>query len=152
MCLGSKLNTVTNSCVQLFSMAVLVGCRALLQAFRRQPAQLDGTRWSAAAVLRHKHYVSPCSRHYSSDARDELRVRYLDREDAGEWGQTGANARAVLQKQLSNTHSPSKGCVTSSKRDSNDASQRRGFSNTPKGRTSCVGREPSDIIIIFYFT
>uniref|UniRef100_A0A3B4Y2E4 AU RNA binding protein/enoyl-CoA hydratase n=1 Tax=Seriola lalandi dorsalis TaxID=1841481 RepID=A0A3B4Y2E4_SERLL len=73
-------------------MAVLVGRRSLLQAFRVQVAERDSACRLAATSSCTRHYlfsrtVSPASRlsgqgvgirHYSSDSKDDLRVRYLD--------------------------------------------------------------------------
>lgn len=80
-------------------MAVLVGRRALLQVLRVQAAEWDSACRPAATIFGPSQYVfsgtiSPFSRqsrpgavtrHYSSDSKDDLRVRYLDREDAGKF-------------------------------------------------------------------
>ncbi|XP_078127614.1 methylglutaconyl-CoA hydratase, mitochondrial isoform X2 [Sander vitreus] len=81
----------------VLSMAVLVGHRALLQAFRVKATGHDSVCRLAAAFSCSRQYafpgkVSPSSRlngpgagtrHYSSDPKEDLRVRYLDGEDAG---------------------------------------------------------------------
>ncbi|XP_042365068.1 methylglutaconyl-CoA hydratase, mitochondrial [Plectropomus leopardus] len=78
-------------------MAVQVGHRALLQALRGQASGRDAVRRLAAAFTGCGHYglsgqVSASSRlsalgartrHYSSDSKEDLRVRHLDGEDAG---------------------------------------------------------------------
>ncbi|XP_047425867.1 methylglutaconyl-CoA hydratase, mitochondrial [Mugil cephalus] len=76
-------------------MAVLAGRRALWQAFRLQAADRDSASRLASALSCSRHYVitSPhcartsghgaAARHYSSDSKDDLRVRYLDDEDTG---------------------------------------------------------------------
>lgn len=77
-------------------MAVLVGCRTLLQAFRVHAADRDRACRLAAASFCTRHYVfsgqvsasrrhGAVTRHYSSDSKDDLRVRYLDGDDAGEF-------------------------------------------------------------------
>lgn len=81
--------------VLLLDMAVLVGCRTLLQAFRVQTAERESACRLAAGSLCSRHYVfsgqvSPSrhgavTRHYSSDSKDDLRVKYLDGEDAGKF-------------------------------------------------------------------
>ncbi|XP_031138073.1 methylglutaconyl-CoA hydratase, mitochondrial [Sander lucioperca] len=80
----------------VLSMAVLVGHRALLQAFRVKATGHDSVCRLAAAFCSRQYAfpgkVSPSSRlngpragtrHYSSDSKEDLRVRYLDGEDAG---------------------------------------------------------------------
>uniref|UniRef100_A0AAZ3QQZ3 AU RNA binding protein/enoyl-CoA hydratase n=1 Tax=Oncorhynchus tshawytscha TaxID=74940 RepID=A0AAZ3QQZ3_ONCTS len=75
-------------------MAVLVGCRVLLQAIRPQTGTIEGVRRlqehtkSLHNVLNNKlQYIRPTSngatRHYSSDNKDDLSIRYLDGEDSG---------------------------------------------------------------------
>ncbi|XP_023840452.2 methylglutaconyl-CoA hydratase, mitochondrial [Salvelinus sp. IW2-2015] len=75
-------------------MAVLVGCRVLLQAIRPQTGTIEGVRRlqehtkSLHNVLNNKlQYIRPTSngatRHYSSDIKDDLSIRYLDGEDSG---------------------------------------------------------------------
>ncbi|KAK6316454.1 methylglutaconyl-CoA hydratase, mitochondrial [Coregonus clupeaformis] len=75
-------------------MAVLVGCRVLLQAIRPQTGTLEGVRRlpehakSLHNVLNNKLLcIRPTSngatRHYSSDIKDDLSIRYLDGEDSG---------------------------------------------------------------------
>lgn len=77
-------------------MAVLVGCRTLLQAFRVHAADRDRACRLAAASFCTRHYVfsgqvsasrrhGAVTRNYSSDSKDDLRVRYLDGDDAGEF-------------------------------------------------------------------
>lgn len=76
-------------------MAFQVGRRALLQAVRGQAAGRGSARGPAAALCCSGQYVglgkvSPASRldghgarHYSSDPKEDLRVRHLAGEDAG---------------------------------------------------------------------
>uniref|UniRef100_A0A673BYU2 AU RNA binding protein/enoyl-CoA hydratase n=1 Tax=Sphaeramia orbicularis TaxID=375764 RepID=A0A673BYU2_9TELE len=78
-------------------MAALVGRRTLVQLLRLQAAERDGAGRLGAACSGSRHYVlsgkaanasalnrtGPASRQYSSDSKDDLRVRYLDGEDAG---------------------------------------------------------------------
>ncbi|XP_059214308.1 methylglutaconyl-CoA hydratase, mitochondrial [Centropristis striata] len=78
-------------------MAVLVGHRALLQAFRGQATSRDSVCKLAVAFSCSRHYAvcgklslsshvnsfGALTRHYSSDSKEDLRVRYLDGEDAG---------------------------------------------------------------------
>ncbi|XP_030291341.1 methylglutaconyl-CoA hydratase, mitochondrial isoform X2 [Sparus aurata] len=78
-------------------MAALVGRRTLMQALRLQRAERDiACRLAAASSCSRQHafsvQFSPSSRlnghggvtrHYSSDSKDDLRVRYLDGEDSG---------------------------------------------------------------------
>ncbi|XP_036972227.1 methylglutaconyl-CoA hydratase, mitochondrial [Acanthopagrus latus] len=78
-------------------MAALVGRRTLMQALRLQKAERDiACRLAAASSCRRQYafsvQISPSSRlnghggvtrHYSSDSKDDLRVRYLDGEDTG---------------------------------------------------------------------
>uniref|UniRef100_A0A4W5JVI7 AU RNA binding protein/enoyl-CoA hydratase n=1 Tax=Hucho hucho TaxID=62062 RepID=A0A4W5JVI7_9TELE len=75
-------------------MAVLVGCRLLLQAIRPQTGTIEAVRRlqeqtkSFHNVLNNKlQYIRPTSngatRHYSSDIKDDLSIRYLDGEDSG---------------------------------------------------------------------
>lgn len=82
-------------------MAVLVGCRTLLQAFRVHAADRDRACRLAAAPFCTRHYVfsgqvsasrrhGAVTRHYSSDSKDDLRVRYLDGDDAGKFSSATA--------------------------------------------------------------
>ncbi|XP_008289821.1 methylglutaconyl-CoA hydratase, mitochondrial [Stegastes partitus] len=70
-------------------MAALLGRVALLQAFQARTAARNGSCRSAAALFcfRHSGKVSggpgAPTRPYSSDLKDDLRVRYLDGDDAG---------------------------------------------------------------------
>ncbi|TKS84020.1 Methylglutaconyl-CoA hydratase, mitochondrial [Collichthys lucidus] len=75
-------------------MAGLVGRRALLQAYRVQAADRDRACRLVAASSCSRRYVfsgkgnglnghAALTRHYSSDSKDDLRVRYLDGEDSG---------------------------------------------------------------------
>ncbi|XP_071384376.1 methylglutaconyl-CoA hydratase, mitochondrial [Centroberyx affinis] len=76
-------------------MAVLVGCKTLLQAFRVKTGDLDSLCRLGGCSSRSLQYLlsdkaSPvrpaghgATRRYSSDAKDDLRVRYLDGEDSG---------------------------------------------------------------------
>uniref|UniRef100_A0A3Q3GGH6 AU RNA binding protein/enoyl-CoA hydratase n=1 Tax=Labrus bergylta TaxID=56723 RepID=A0A3Q3GGH6_9LABR len=67
-------------------MAVLVGRRALIQAFRVHTADRDSACRIAAATACTRQYVlsgKATTRGYSSDSKDDLRVRYLDGEDSG---------------------------------------------------------------------
>ncbi|XP_040013790.1 methylglutaconyl-CoA hydratase, mitochondrial isoform X2 [Xiphias gladius] len=78
-------------------MAVLVRHRPLLQAFRVQAADRDSACRLAAAFSCSRQYglsgrvssstrlngQGAATRHYSSDSKDDLRVRYLDGEDDG---------------------------------------------------------------------
>lgn len=91
---GSKLTVKTP--LRLFDMAVQVGCRTLIQAFRVQAADRGSACRLAAGSVCLRHYVfsgqgsassrhGVVTRHYSSDAKDDLRVKYLDGEDAGKF-------------------------------------------------------------------
>uniref|UniRef100_A0A3Q3XLG7 Uncharacterized protein n=1 Tax=Mola mola TaxID=94237 RepID=A0A3Q3XLG7_MOLML len=66
-------------------MAVLVSCRTLLRMLRVQTAdRYEGSACRlAVASLWTRHHVLASPRHYSSDSKDDLRVRYLDGEDTG---------------------------------------------------------------------
>ncbi|XP_049460067.1 methylglutaconyl-CoA hydratase, mitochondrial isoform X2 [Epinephelus fuscoguttatus] len=78
-------------------MAVQVGHRALLQALRVQASGRDSACRLAAAWSCSRHYAlsgklssssllnghGAVTRHYSSDSKEDLRVRHLDGEDAG---------------------------------------------------------------------
>uniref|UniRef100_A0A3Q0RYP5 AU RNA binding protein/enoyl-CoA hydratase n=1 Tax=Amphilophus citrinellus TaxID=61819 RepID=A0A3Q0RYP5_AMPCI len=78
-------------------MAVLVACRSVWQAFRVQSVGRENAcRLAATFSCSGPHVLSsrvlPClrlssrgavTRHYSSDSKDDLRVRYLDGEDSG---------------------------------------------------------------------
>lgn len=76
-------------------MAVLVGCRTLLQAFRVHTAERDLACRLGTTSICSRHYISSgqirparhgaVTRHYSSDSKDDLRVKYLDGEDAGKF-------------------------------------------------------------------
>ncbi|XP_010885799.2 methylglutaconyl-CoA hydratase, mitochondrial isoform X2 [Esox lucius] len=75
-------------------MAVIVGCRVLLQSFRQQTGTIDGVcrlkdhaKYLQNLLNNKLQYIRPTSngatRHFSSDAKDDLSVRYLDGEDSG---------------------------------------------------------------------
>ncbi|KAG7221216.1 hypothetical protein INR49_017433 [Caranx melampygus] len=73
-------------------MAALVGRRSLLQAFRVQAADRDSACRLAAAFSSTRRYLlsgrvlsghGAGTRRYSSESKDDLRVRYLDGEDDG---------------------------------------------------------------------
>ncbi|KAJ8007438.1 hypothetical protein DPEC_G00117500 [Dallia pectoralis] len=74
-------------------MAVVVGCRVLLQSIRQQTGTLAGVcRLKTHAKYLHNvnnklQYIRPGShgvtRHFSSEAKDDLCVRYLDGEHSG---------------------------------------------------------------------
>lgn len=96
--------------VSTVSMAVLVGRTSLLQAFRVQAADRDSAcRLAAAFSSSARRYLlsgralpasrlsghGVATRHYSSEAKDDLRVRYLDGEDDGK---SRAQPRAVHVK------------------------------------------------------
>lgn len=79
------------------SMAVLLGRKALLEAFRLPGADIDmmsrlGATCRLFACSGKMSPVRPivhgaASRHYSSDLKDELHVRHLDGEDKGKTAQ-----------------------------------------------------------------
>lgn len=93
--------------LRLLDMAVLAGCRTLLQAFRVQTADRERACRLAAASLCTRHYAfsgpdrtsrpGTVTRHYSSDSKDDLRVRYLDGEDAGKFRQESAPLQILLR-------------------------------------------------------
>uniref|UniRef100_A0AAX7VAS7 AU RNA binding protein/enoyl-CoA hydratase n=1 Tax=Astatotilapia calliptera TaxID=8154 RepID=A0AAX7VAS7_ASTCA len=77
-------------------MAVLVGCRSFWQSFRVQAAHRQSACRLAAAFFSRRYVLSnrvvlcprlnghgAVTRYYSSDSKDDLRVRYLDGEDSG---------------------------------------------------------------------
>ncbi|XP_055009409.1 methylglutaconyl-CoA hydratase, mitochondrial isoform X2 [Boleophthalmus pectinirostris] len=78
-------------------MAALVGRRVLLQAFRGHAADRDSVCRLGTVCYRPRFcglgskepemsalaWTRASMRHYSSDSKDDLRVRYLDGEDAG---------------------------------------------------------------------
>ncbi|CAI5667908.1 methylglutaconyl-CoA hydratase, mitochondrial isoform X2 [Oreochromis niloticus] len=77
-------------------MAVLVGCRSFWQSFRVQSAHRQSACRLAAAFFSRRYVLSnrvvlcprlnghgAVTRYYSSDSKDDLRVRYLDGEDSG---------------------------------------------------------------------
>ncbi|KAM9820625.1 methylglutaconyl-CoA hydratase, mitochondrial [Neosynchiropus ocellatus] len=78
-------------------MAVLAGRRALVQALRAHAADGDSACGFSVTCRGYSRYVSlgkvassprvpgcgAAARHYSSDPKDDLKVRYLDGEDAG---------------------------------------------------------------------
>lgn len=93
---GFKVESQT--ALLLLSMAVLAGRRALLQVFRVPTADRDSVRRLAPASSCSRQYVlsgkvsisrlnghGAATRHYSSESKDDLRVRYLDGEDAGKF-------------------------------------------------------------------
>ncbi|GLD74090.1 methylglutaconyl-CoA hydratase, mitochondrial [Lates japonicus] len=110
-------------------MAVRVGCRHLLQAFRVQAADRDSACRLAASLACSRQYilsrkVSPsrlngpgtATRHYSSDSKDDLRVRYLDGEDDGEFRslsapiqRRGVRGKAAVVKKRRNFSIPTNG-------------------------------------------
>lgn len=81
-------------------MAVLVGCRTLSQAFRVHTAERDLASRLGATSICLRHYISSgqirperhgaAKRYYSSDSKDDLRVKYLDGEDAGKFHSVSA--------------------------------------------------------------
>lgn len=85
----------SQTALRLFSMAALVGRRALFQAFRVNTADRDSAcRLAVSSYCTRQHVLSgglpPASRGagtrcYSSDSKDDLRVRYLDGEDSGKF-------------------------------------------------------------------
>eukprot|EP00064_Thunnus_orientalis_P012464 superscaffoldBa00001914_g12499 len=94
---------------------VLVGSRALLQAFRVKIADRDSACRLGVVCSVSRQYVFPgkvapscpnghgaVTRHYSSEAKDDLRVRYLDGEDAGivVVGINRAKAKNAISKNL----------------------------------------------------
>uniref|UniRef100_A0A3P9BYA9 AU RNA binding protein/enoyl-CoA hydratase n=1 Tax=Maylandia zebra TaxID=106582 RepID=A0A3P9BYA9_9CICH len=79
-------------------MAVLVGCRSFWQSFRVQAAHRQSACRLAAAFFSRRYVLSnrvvlcprlnghgAVTRYYSSDSKDDLRVRYLDGEDSGKF-------------------------------------------------------------------
>ncbi|KAM6985378.1 methylglutaconyl-CoA hydratase, mitochondrial [Aplochiton taeniatus] len=96
-------------------MAVLVGCRALLQAFRPQTGSFEGLfrfpehiKCSHIGLTNKLQSSRPAclgsTRNYSSDAKDDLSVRYLDGEDSGivVFGINRAKAKNAISKNLVN--------------------------------------------------
>lgn len=68
-------------------MAALLGRRLLTRALRVHTADRDSACRAAASVTCTRPFVLigkvPTARNYSSDSKDDLRVRYLDGEDSG---------------------------------------------------------------------
>lgn len=86
----------SQTALRLSVMAGLVGRTALLQAYRVQAADRDRACRLVAASSCSIRYVfsgkgnglnghAALTRHYSSDSKDDLRVRYLDGEDSGKF-------------------------------------------------------------------
>lgn len=93
---GFKVESQT--ALQLLGMAVLVGCRSFWQSFRVQAAHRQSACRLAAAFFSRRYVLSnrvvlcprlnghgAVTRYYSSDSKDDLRVRYLDGEDSGKF-------------------------------------------------------------------
>lgn len=95
------------------AVRALLGRRPLVQAFRVQVTDWDSASRLGSVNSSSRQYVlsgklAPSyhpsghiatSRHYSSEAKDDLRVRYLDGEDAGELTVSfGLNAAVLISK------------------------------------------------------